>query len=272
MTSSPTPHHPTRRVLLLAALAGSAATPQAGHAAVVSNAAGKPGDSEPRARWARVLQDFVDDQGRVDFDGVAARPDDLDAYVGWVNHNSPANQPAQFAGPAQVLAYHLNAYNALAMHAIIDDGIPQTLAGLRKVRFFFLKRVLVGGQSISLATYENDVIRALKEPRIHVALNCMSVGCPRLPREPFDAAALDAQLEREARRFFAETRNVRVDDAARTLALSEILSFYTADFLAVAPSLAAYVNRYRATPVPTDYKVEFMPYDWTVNRQPRRGA
>ena len=43
--------------------------------------------------------------------------------------------------------------------------------------------------------------------------------------------------------------------------------FYAADFLASASSLIAYVNRYRAQPIPLDYAVEFLPYDWTVNSQ-----
>lgn len=61
---------------------------------------------------------------------------------------------------------------------------------------------------------------------------------------------------------------MQVDDARRVLRLSEILKFYTEDFLAEAPSLAAYVNKFRDHKVPDDYKVEFIPYDWTINRQP----
>ena len=55
--------------------------------------------------------------------------------------------------------------------------------------------------------------------------------------------------------------------AAPDVRLSEILRFYRADFLAAAPSLAAYVNRYRERTVPDSYRVEFIDYDWTVNRQ-----
>jgi len=101
-----------------------------------------------------------------------------------------------------------------------------------------------------------------------VALNCMSIGCPRLPREAFTPERLNEQLDREAKLFYNESRNVQVDDANKVLRLSEILKFYTADFLAAAPSLAAYVNKYRDSKVPEDYKVEFIPYDWTINRQP----
>ena len=122
--------------------------------------------------------------------------------------------------------------------------------------------------AISLYEYENKVIRPLGDARVHVALNCMSVGCPRLPRTPFLPHTLQVQLDREARTFYNESRNVAVDPEARVLRLSEILDFYRGDFLAQAPSLAAYVNRYRVERVPEDYAVQFIPYDWTVFRQP----
>ena len=54
--------------------------------------------------------------------------------------------------------------------------------------------------------------------------------------------------------------------------ISAILDFYTADFLEKAPSLPAYVNRYRAPPVPTDYRTAFLDYDWTINRWPEARA
>ena len=222
----------------------------------------------PEDAWTRVLQQRVDEQGRVDFAGLAQDRSDLDRYVAWIYQHSPASDPGLYPTPAHVLAYHLNAYNALAMYNILEAGIPQSLSGLKKVRFFYLRKVKIGGESMTLYAYENEVIRKLGEPRVHFALNCMSVGCPHLPREPFRAATLDAQLDHEARRFFNEPRNVRVDEAARKIHLSEILKFYTEDFLKAAPSLPAFVNRYREPPVPEDYGIAFTDYDWTVNAQP----
>lgn len=225
---------------------------------------------EPVAAWTRVLERFVDAQGRVDFDGLARERTDLDRYVAWIYRTGPNNRPELFPTRNHELAYHLNAYNALAMYNVLDSGVPATLAGAHKLGFFVLRRLQVGGTSMSLYAYENDVIRLLGEPRVHFALNCMSVGCPRLPREPFRADQLDGQLDRETRYFFGEPRNVRVDRAMRTLYLSEILDFYSKDFLAQAATLEAYVNRYRAGAerVPEDYTVYFIPYDWTINRQP----
>lgn len=222
----------------------------------------------PYDAWGRVLDKYVDAEGRIDFAGVAKDRGDLDRFVAYVYDIGPNNRPELFTTPQQVLAFHINAYNALAMHKVIETGIPASLAGMKKISFFALGKVRVGGVDISLYDYEYKVIRALGDPRIHVALNCMSVGCPRLPREVFLPEKLEVQLDREARKFFSEARNVSVDDTNKVLTLSEILKFFTGDFLAVAPSLAAYVNRYRDPKIAENYRVEFFDYDWTINRQP----
>jgi len=65
---------------------------------------------------------------------------------------------------------------------------------------------------------------------------------------------------------------VRVDAAAREAWLSGIFEFYPRDFLAKAPSLMAYVNRYRAVPIPEDFRIRFLEYDWTVNDRARLGG
>lgn len=234
----------------------------------VSNSTAFAATAPPYDAWARVLAKFVDDQGRVDFEGVAKDRSDLDRFVAYVYDIGPNNRPQLFPTRDHVLAFHINAYNALAMHKVIEAGIPTSLSGIKKVGFFYLGKVQVGGTPISLYDYENAVIRPLGEPRVHVALNCMSVSCPRLPREPFLPENLDAQLTREAASFFNDSRNVAVDHTAGTLRLSEILAFYTPDFLLRDRSLASYVNRYRADKVPESYAVSFIPYDWTVSRQP----
>lgn len=245
-----------------ALLAGCAAVPRP--SVPVDSLAGPP----PYEAWARVLERHVDGEGRVDFAGIGRDRADLDRFVAYVYDAGPARAPRFFPTADHVLAFHLNAYNALAMHKVIEGGIPATLAGWRKVGFFLLGKVRVDGAAISLCDYEFGLIRALGDARVHAALNCMSVGCPRLPREPFRAETLQAQLDREARRFFNETRNVEVDETARVVRLSEILRFHRTHFLESAPSLAAYVNRYRDRPVPEGYRVEFIDYDWTINRRP----
>lgn len=223
------------------------------------------------APWAAVLERFVDARGRVDFSALAADRDDLDRFVAWVQRTSPASHPDLFPDRDAELAYHINAYNALAMQGVIDEGIPADFGSIfKRAGFFKLRKVIVGGQRTSLYDYENEVIRGYGDARVHFALNCMVRDCPRLPREPFRAATLDAQLDAAAREFLGDDANVNADHQARELRLSELLKFYTADFVGAdrPQALAAYVNRYREREVPTDYRVRFRRYDWTINRQP----
>jgi hypothetical protein len=221
--------------------------------------------------WSSVLTRFVDEQGRTDFEALAADRSALDEFVAYVEQVSPATMPELFPRRADVLAYHLNAYNTLVMRGVIDERITDGFTSfLKRQSFFRLRRVTVGGRSMSLSTYENEVIRALGEPRVHFALNCMVRSCPRLPQHAFDADDLEAQLEAAAREFCNDPRNVRVEAAAREVWLSAIFDFYTEDF---APdgkreSLIAYVNRYRDEPIDSRLAVKFLPYDWTLNRQP----
>lgn len=225
---------------------------------------------DPEAAWARVLDRHVDDDGRVDFVALARNDRDLLTWVASIAARAPSNAPSAFPTPQSKLAFHLNAYNALAMYAVLQAGIPARLDLADRVEFFKLTRVVIGGMPISLYDYENDVIRKFGDARIHVALNCMVVSCPKLPRVPFRAITLNTQLEVAARAFFNDPRHIEVLPEQRELRVSAILDFYTEDFLTEAGSLVAYVNRYRTAQVPGDYRVSFIAYDWTINIQRRR--
>lgn len=223
------------------------------------------------AGWARVLDRFVNERGEVDFEALLRDRADLDAYVRYVGETKLETLRD---GPER-LAHMINAYNALSMFNVLESGIPATHAGLNKLFFFVFRRIHVGGQRMSMLTFENDVIRpyarSLNEPRIHFALNCLARSCPVLPRVPFTADALDAELEGEAHAFFARPENFRVDAASGTVWLSELLDRYRKDFVPhAAASPLEYANRYAAQPALLTLKVRFTPYDWTIaNSRPR---
>jgi hypothetical protein len=223
-----------------------------------------PALSKPQAQaaWARVLSQYVNERGLVDFAGLAKAPQDLHAVVRYV----ATTKVELLATPSERLSYHINAYNALSMFNVIDLGLPASNASLAsRYRFFIGRKHQIGGQTQSLYDYENLVIRKLGEPRIHWALNCSALSCPVLPRQPFTAAMLEAELERESRAFFANPQNLRVDHSTRTVFLSEILNFFPEDFVPVAaPNLIAYVKRYSPMPLDESYRVEFIPYNWTI--------
>jgi hypothetical protein len=234
-------------------------------AAPAAVATGQTPDPAVPPGWAAVLERFVDEYGRVDFVGIAQAPADLDSAVAYIASTSPESNPSLFANREATLTYYINAYNALAMFYVIDSGIPKSLAGLQKFRFFWVKRFAIGGRPMSLYTLENDVIRPMRDERVHFALNCMSVSCPRLPRKPFTTGNLDRELAAAAQLFFSEKRNLTISSDAREVKVSEILKFYHEDFLRTSPDLIAYINRYLEVKIPERYKVDFIDYDWTVN-------
>jgi Protein of unknown function, DUF547 len=217
--------------------------------------------------WTRVLGRSVDDAGRIDFDALAKNHADLDRVIAFIAAVDPMSQPQLFPDRQSRLAFYINAYNAVAMYGVVATGIPESLGGLTKFTFFYLRSFTIGGESISLYKFENNVIRPLGEERVHFALNCMVVSCPRLPRAAFDAAALDTELNTAAHEFVENPRNVSVDETRREVGVSAIFEFYTRDFLARAPSLVAYINRHRHERIPSDYAVRFLGYDWTVNNR-----
>lgn len=218
--------------------------------------------------WNAVLKAYVDKHGQVDFSGLSKNRANLDLYVSFVTKVGPVSRPEMFPNFDAKLAHYLNSYNALSMFSIIDSGIPESLSGFKKVKFFYFKKFTIDGETMSLYKYENEIIRKQGEEKVHFALNCMSRGCPRLPQVAFAAKDLQGELTKQAKFFFSEDRNVKVDSTEKVVFLSEILNFFPEDFLKKAPSVIAYANLYRMQKLPEDFKTDFIPYDWTVNAQP----
>ena len=221
--------------------------------------------SDPIDAWSEVLNKFVDDKGRVDFQGLLRDRTDLDRYVVYIANTGFDS----FLNKDELIAHHINAYNALAMWTVLEKGIPITNAGTNKIDFFYNTKMTIGGAALSLYEYENNIIRPLGDERAHFALNCMAVSCPRLPKTPFTGTHLQQELDREARLFFAEPRNLTVDNDSKTVSLSEILDFYPDDFLKKEPSLLAYASKYSDRPIPMSYETLFFSYDWRINDSSR---
>ena len=219
----------------------------------------------PEEAWARVLKVAVDAQGRVDFNAVLANHQDLDRYVAWIYERSPERWPEFYRTRAHVVAYHINAYNALAVYNLLTAGVPAELSSSERKRLYGFRKLLVGGQPVSMNEYRENLLRGFGDPRVHFALTRVLAGDPRLAREPYRASGLDQQLDRAARSFFAEERNLRVDAARRRIRFSPLLQTYAADFLQHAPSLAAYASGFLDAPLPEGYAVEFGEFDWTVH-------
>jgi len=220
--------------------------------------------------WERVLKKYVDSQGRIAFKQLSSDYVDLLFYLDYISKTSPRLKPQDFPDEEHKLAFYINSYNALAMYGVVYHNLPKDFHGfVDRAGFFKFTKYNVGDRYISLYDYENKIIRPLGDPRVHFALNCMVVDCPRLPIQPFNPEILDFQLNEAAIEFLNDPKKVYVDSVKKEVMFSEILKFYQEDFVYPdqASSLIEYVNRFRKEKIPPSYKVGFFKYDWTLNSQ-----
>ncbi len=241
----------------------------------------------------RVLHRFVNDNGRVDYTGLKADSEQFERYYQQVALYSPDNSSSSFKHESDRLAYWINAYNAAVIKTVLSyypiSSIEQVKPPLAlfflpdKTGFFVFQKPSFGRSTTSLYYLENSVIRKrFAEPRVHFALNCASRGCPKLPRYAFNGDQLQQQLDFEARKFFSESRNFKIDHETQTVYLSSILDWYHDDFVdwhqAQYPEQEASLLKYVALYVKPEqasflrgkgaaYGIEFLPYDWGLNDQ-----
>jgi len=222
--------------------------------------------SFPHEALDRVLKRFVDEQGRVDYPALTADRTELERYMVALAQTSPDKDSAAFPTDADRLAYWINAYNATVLYAVTAQP-ALTSVGDNKYKFFALTRYVFGEAATSLYALENFIIRRrFDEPRIHFALNCASTGCPKLPAEAFMPNQLQNQLARETRAFCADPKKVRLHDGR--IELSKIFEWYADDFEKDGGAVA-FCQKWGRSDLPGDAEIQFVPYDWSLNVQPK---
>jgi len=225
--------------------------------------------------WDRVLRARVNGHGEVDYAALQRDRRDLDEYIRLLGSASPANHLEQFPTRADELAYWINAYNAFVTSAVVDNYPTASVRDIGMMFGFFRSNArTAGGKAMSLRYLENEIIRKqYREPRIHFALVRASLSCPYLAREAYTGAFLDEQLDRAARHFMGQRRNLAVDTAKNGVMLSAIFNWYKPDFEGTPPqrTLLQYIRQYtddetrRALDALKQPRVRFYDYDWSLN-------
>ena len=241
------------------------------------NVASRPSLEEvDHAVFDRLLGTYVDSRGMVDYAAwTASRADRraLEQYLrqlGCVSLGKAASRQAK-------LAYWINVYNALTIHGILREYPTRSIRNhtARLWGYNIWKELLlwVDGKRYSLEQIEHEVLRKLGEPRIHFAIVCASIGCPKLKNEAYTARGLESQLAAAARDFFADAAKFRVDAAAKTLYVSPILKWFATDFGTTQAqqlrTISPYLPSATARRVAADrsVSVSYLGYDWSINEQ-----
>jgi hypothetical protein len=243
--------------------------------------AGGPAKAVPlervdHATWDRLLRKYVDRDGMVDYAAWKASEADLGALKQYLATLIAADANAPTAKQGK-LAYWINAYNALTVQGILDvyptSSIRNHTAKLVGYNIWDDLLLPVGDDEYSLNRIEHKILRKLGEPRIHFAIVCASIGCPRLLNEAYTPQKLETQLAENTRDFFARRKNFQADLAGREVRVSSILDWFGEDFGPTQRKGLAGLAKYmpdetaKRLVAGEDFSVSYLDYDWSLNEQ-----
>lgn len=251
--------------------------------------AGKAEDSFDYANYVAVLKTYVVD-GFVKYKDLKVDRKKLDAFINQLG--SLDRRTYESWSEKDKIAFWINAYNGITLQAVIDNyPIKSGFVGswlypknsIRQISGVWDKQThRVMGEKITLNHIEHETLRKkFNEPRIHMALNCASIGCPALRNEPFEGGKLGKQLDDQSRSFLKLSRNYRLK--GKTLTLSSILSWFGTDFVksygsgsqfsgfneterAVLNFIIRHLDEDQKKKLTsTSFSIEFLKYDWALN-------
>ncbi|MEZ4985998.1 MAG: DUF547 domain-containing protein [Saprospiraceae bacterium] len=208
-------------------------------------------------QWDRLLQKHVTASGSVNYAEIKQDLDKLQTYLEELKLQPP--QPSW--SKAEEMAYWINLYNAATVHLIAERYPVSSIMEVDGGKTWDVKRVKVGEALYSLNQIEHDILRKrFGDARIHFAVNCAAKGCPPLLNTAWTATNLASNLERQTRLFVNNSVYNRLEGEVK---VSRIFEWYASDF----GNLVGFLNRYSVKSIPEDTPIEYLEYDWALNRQ-----
>ena len=198
--------------------------------------------------------------GKVAYSDIKKNPEALNTLVDQLNQIKINKENEN-----EFKAFWINAYNLLTIKGIVDYypvKSPLDISG-----FFDKTTYKISGKSLTLNGIENDVLRGnFNDPRFHFVLVCGAVGCPPIIDEAYKPSTLNAQLDQQTK-LALNGSFLKVNEKKKRVEASEIMKWYNEDFVRNGQSEIDFINIYRTEKIPTDYKLSFYPYNWTLNNQ-----
>lgn len=218
-------------------------------------------------QWTILLQKYVDQNGMVDYKGFQKDSINLISYLNELSANPP--DETTWSDQEQI-AYWLNAYNGFTIKLIIDHYPLESIKDIGpaiQIPFinspWDIRFIGINGKKLDLNNIEHSILRKkFNEPRIHFAINCASISCPRMRREAYSEDKLDVQLNEQAVDFINDPqRNIINSSQAE---VSKIFDWFKGDFTKNG-SLKDFLNQYAKIKIAEDVKISYNKYDWSLN-------
>jgi hypothetical protein len=233
------------------------------------------------SEWAKFLEKFLveekDGINRVAYGAVGVEDlRRLGTYIALL-----AAAPVSRLRRDEQFAYWINLYNALTVKVILDHYPVASILEVNISPGWFTfgpwdkKLLVVEGEKISLNDIEHRILRPIwRDPRIHYAVNCASLGCPNLAPVPWTAGRAGEMLDEAARAYVNHPRGARFGGWG--LIVSSIFHWYQADFGGTEAGVIRHLRKY-AAPALADRlgraeRIHNHGYDWRLNLARTGGA
>lgn len=219
--------------------------------------------------YDELLQKYVDEKGMVDYKGLKAERPKLQSYLNILESNPPQDNWTR----DQKLAYWINAYNAFTLELILEHypvASIKDIGSTIKIPFvstaWDIKFINIGNEEYDLNNIEHGIIRKeFNEPRIHFALVCAAVSCPKLQRRAYSPEKLEEQLTKATKEFLANPAKNEFKNTNQAT-LSKLFNWYGGDFKNNG-TLIEFINQYAPTKLSKDADIDWKDYDWALNEQ-----
>jgi hypothetical protein len=224
------------------------------------------------SKFDQILKEYVNDLGLVDYNSIAQ-----DKRFAEYMQSLQGAKVGELSRDGQ-LAFWINAYNAVTIDKVIKTkpkkSVRETFVpGLwTSTKFFTTQEHIVANQRLSQDDIENEILRKkFKDPRIHFAIICASMGCPPLPQIAYTEDNVQLRLEEETRKYLNSPRGTRIDRAENTLFVSKLFDWFATDFIQKSGSTLAfmrpYLNEETLAFLEQDPKISYIEYNWALNAQ-----
>lgn len=211
------------------------------------------------SNWDDLLKKHVNKEGLVDYRGFKKDSKALNAYLQKLSKLEPTNKWSV----QELLAYYINLYNAYTVDAIVKNYPLESIKDIDGV--WTRGNVPIGTNNLSLGGIENGVLRKMNEPRIHFAINCASISCPKLLDEAYTASRINEQLEKATIQFINSEKNELDTDNPK---LSSIFKFYPKDFTVNGKQdIIGYINNFSTVKIDPNATITYLNYNWVLNEQ-----
>lgn len=211
------------------------------------------------SQWDKLLKKYINSDGLVDYKGFKKDQVKLDEYLKMLSEKEPTNNWSV----QELLAYYINLYNAATVKLIVEN---YPLKSIKDIDGAWTKgRVVIGNKNLSLGGIENGILRKMNEPRIHFAINCASISCPKLLNEAYTASKINEQLDRATKEFINSNEN---DISPNSPKISSIFDWYTKDFeVNGKQNVIGYINQYSKIQINSGATLNYKNYNWELNEQ-----